>query len=70
MVSTVHSFSTILLILTLLLSTRAAHLPAYPLVRTVLSASVFYQMLSISRLCATHICRVSADFEIFYNIYD
>ena len=70
MVSTIHSFSTILVILTLLLSTRAADLPAYPLVRTVLSASVFCQMLTASRLCATHICPVSADFEIIYKVYD
>ena len=68
MVSTIHSFSAILVFLALLLSILAADLPAYPLVRTVLSAGVFCQRLTVNRPCATHICRVSADFEIFYRI--
>ena len=65
-----HSFSTILVFLTLSLFTRAADLPAYPLVRTVLSARVFCQRLTVNRPCGTHICRVSAILEMLYRMHD
>ena len=68
MVSTIHSFSAVLVFLTLLLSTLAANLPAYPLVSKSLSAVMFYQRLTVNRPCETHIYRVSADFEMFYRI--
>ena len=65
MSSTIHSFSAIVVFLTFLLSTLAADLPAYPLVRTILSAVVFCPRLTVKRPCETHIYRVSAHFEIF-----
>ncbi len=68
MLSTVHSSSAILVFLTLLLSTLAADLPAYPLVGIILSAVVFRQRLTVNRLCETHIYRVSTDFEMLYRI--
>ena len=70
MVLTVHSLTTILVLFSLFLSTLAADLPAYPLVRTVLSAGVFRQRLTVNTRCGTHICRVSAVLEMLYRIQD
>lgn len=59
-----YFFSAILVFLTLLQSSLAANLPAYPLVGTPLSTIAFCRRLIVSRQCEIHICRVSVDFEI------
>lgn len=68
MVSTIHYFGAILVFLTLLLSTLAADLPAYPLVCTLFSTVGFCPRLTANRLCGIHISQVSANFKIFYRM--
>ena len=65
MVSSMHSFSAIFVFLTLLSSSLAANLPAYPLVCKTFSVAVFCRRLTLNRLCEIHIYLVSADFEVF-----